>query len=128
LWQRIFEALHEGNQLWAKDAPLFIVSMIRKEYSRNGKINSSARYDLGGANAFLSLQATALGLNVHQMGGYDAQVLKENLHIPDAYESVVIMAVGYPGNAETLPPHLQVREVAPRMRMVQHEFVMNKPF
>jgi nitroreductase len=128
LWQTIFETLHEGNQLWSKDAPLLIVSLLRKEFSRNGKVNASAKYDVGAANAFLSLQATALGLNVHQMGGYDAQLLRGNLHIPDVYEPVVIMAVGYPGNTETLPAQLQVREMAPRMRMVQDEFVMNKLF
>jgi nitroreductase len=128
LWCKISDALNEGNKIWAKNAPLFIVSLARKNFMRNDHPNTSARYDLGAANAFLSLQAAHLGLNVHQMAGFDATRLKENLNIPDNYESVVIMAIGYPGDVQTLPEHLKVRELAPRERYLQQEFVMNKTF
>ena len=128
LWTRIFDALHDGNKIWVKTVPLLIVSLARKNFIRNYRPNGSARYDLGAANAFLSLQATHLGLNVHQMGGFDAEKIKYNLNIPDNYEPVVIMAIGYPGDAELLPENLKLREVAPRERYLQHEFVMNKSF
>jgi len=128
LWQKILEPLNEGNKIWAKDAPLFIVSMARKTFTRNGRENSSAKYDLGGANAFLSLQATELGLNVHQMGGFDSQLLRENLNVPESYELGVIMAIGYPGDIDLLPENLKLREMAPRQRILQEEFAMNKSF
>ncbi len=128
LWNKIFEGLNESNKIWAKEAPLMVVSMARKTLSRNGQLNALAKYDLGGANAFLGLQAVELGLNIHQMGGYNAQTIRENLHIPDSYEVGVIMAIGYPGNPEALPEHLKQRELAPRMRFVQDQFVMNKTF
>jgi nitroreductase len=128
LWSKIFETLTPGNQVWAGHAPLLILSLARKNFLRNEMPNLSARYDLGGANAILSLQAAHLGLNVHQMGGFDASKAKENLHIPDRYESVVILAIGYPGDAQTLPEHLKAREVAPRERYLKNEFVMNNPF
>src|SRR5688500_16771752 len=68
LWSSIFEALLDGNKIWASHVPLLIVSLARKNFIRNDRPNGSARYDLGAANAFLSLQATHMGLNVHQMG------------------------------------------------------------
>lgn len=128
LWTKIFESLNEGNKIWAKNAPLLIVSLVRKNFIRNDHPNTSARYDLGGANALLSIQAAHLGLNVHQMGGFNADVLRRNLNIPETYDPVVIMAIGYPGDVQMLPEHLKIRELAPRERYVQQEFVMNKAF
>lgn len=120
--------LNESNHVWAKEAPLLILSMARKTHIRNGAVNVSAKYDVGAANALLSMQATQLGLNVHQMGGYDRNNAIELLNIPETHEPIVIMAIGYPGDAENLPENLKQREVAPRERYTQEFFVMNKPF
>lgn len=128
LYNKIFDSLNESNKIWAKHAPLLVVSLIRKTHLRNDMPNLSARYDLGGANALLSLQAAHHGLNVHQMGGFGAEKLRENLTIPNLYEPVVIMAIGYPGDVQLLPEHLKVRELAPRERYLQQEFVMNETF
>jgi len=83
---------------------------------------------VGAANAFLTLQATQLGLNVHQMGGFDHATLRENLHVPENFDIGVVMAIGYAGKPEQLPAHLQERELSPRMRHLQNEFVMNNTF
>ncbi len=128
LWNKLFEALNDSNKVWAKEAPLLVLSLARKHFSLNGRPNGSASYDLGSANAFLTLQATALDLNIHQMGGYDRNITIRNLNIPDQYELGVIMAIGYLGSADTLPENLKHRELAPRQRIVQREFVMNKSF
>src|SRR5690606_20401573 len=82
LWQEIFDALNDGNKLWAHRAPLLIVSMSRKRFIRFDSENPAAKYDLGAANAFLSLQAAHLGLNVHQMAGFNHKVIVDNLRIP----------------------------------------------
>jgi nitroreductase len=128
LYHKIFDALNDANKVWAQHAPLLIVSLARKNFIRNDMPNHSARYDLGAANAFLSLQAAHVGLNVHQMGGFNPVKAKENLNIPDLYEVVVILAIGYPGDAEKLPENLKARELAPRERYIQQEFVMNRSF
>jgi len=128
LWSRIFDALNDSNKVWVQTVPVLIASFVRTTFTRNDRPNSSARYDLGAANAFLSLQATHLGLNVHQMGGFDAEKLRANLNLPAGYEPVVILAIGYPGEADILPENLKLREVAPRERYVQNEFVRNKSF
>ena len=128
LWYKLLHLLNASNQVWAVNAQLLILSLARKNFIRNDQPNGSAKYDLGGANGFLSLQATKLGLNVHQMGGYDRQKAKEVLNIPDTYELGVMMAIGYLGDIENLPENLKQRELSPRERYVQSEFVMNKSF
>jgi nitroreductase len=128
LWNKIFETLTPSNKIWAREAPLLVVAMYRKNFVRNDRPNDSAKFDLGAANAFLSLQATQLGLNIHQMGGFEKQKAIESLNIPDSYEPVVVLAIGYLGDMESLPENLREREVAPRERYTQDFFVLNKTF
>lgn len=128
LWNKIFDALNETNKVWVRDVPLLIASFVRTKFIRNERPNMSARYDLGGANAFLSLQATHLGLNVHQMGGFDPLKLKLNMNVLNDLEPVVVLAIGYSGEINSLPENLKQRELAPRERYLKNEFVMNKSF
>lgn len=128
LWNKIFESLKEGNKVWAKTAPLLICSFARKNFIRFDSPNPTARYDLGAANAFLSLQAAHVGLNVHQIAGFDTDILVKNLGVPENLDPVTVMAIGYLGDVEELPQNLQLREAAPRERFVREEFVLNKAF
>jgi nitroreductase len=128
LWEKIFDSLMEGNKLWTREAPLLVVSMVRKNFLKNDKPNGSARFDLGAANAFLSLQATHLGLNVHQMGGFEKDKIIGNLNIPDTHEPVVVLAIGYPGTPEQLAEPFKTRETALRELYTQAFFVMNNTF
>ena len=128
LWQKLFDALNDTNKTWVMRAPLLVMGLVRKNFILNGKPNIYAQYDLGAANALLSLQATHIGLNVHQMGGFDREKAKANMNVPDTHEVVVMMAIGYPGDLEHLPDNLKQRELAPRQRYTQPEFVMNKIF
>lgn len=128
LWNKIFASLNDSNKVWAQHAPLLVVSLARKTLLRNGAINGAAKYDVGAANALISLQATHAGLNVHQMGGYNKQILIDNLNIPETHEPTVVMAIGYAGDPESLTDNLKAREVAPRERYTQEFFVHTKPF
>jgi nitroreductase len=128
LWNAFIEPLNEGNKVWVKDAPLIILSLARKEFQRNGRINAYAMYDLGGANSMLSLQAVALGLQTRQMAGFNRELARTILNIPDHYELGVFISVGYPGDPETLPEIVKAKELAPRERFIQQEFVRNSTF
>jgi nitroreductase len=129
LWAILFECLNEGNKAWAKDAPLLILSLARKNFSKYPGANAHAMYDLGGANSFLSLQAVEMGLQVRQMAGFNHRKTIELVRVPETtYEVGVFMAVGYPGDPESLPEKLRDRELEPRERFLQQEFVMNKIF
>jgi nitroreductase len=128
LYQKIFDPLNESNKVWVKNAPMLIVSLVRKYFIRNNMPNYSAHYDLGAANALLGLQATALGLNVHQIGGYNYELMRDHLLVPDTHDLGVVMAVGYLGSLDQLSAKLKDRELAPRQRYVQSEFVRNSTF
>lgn len=128
LWNKLFDCLDEGNKIWTKDAPLLIASLARKHFTRYSSANAHAMYDLGGANSFLSLQAVELGLQVRQMAGFDMPKAIANLQIPETFEVGVFLAVGYPGDPASLPEKLKLREMAPRERFLQQEFVMNRTF
>jgi hypothetical protein len=62
------------------------------------------------------------------MAGFHKHKTIELLNIPEQYEIGVFIAVGYPGDPQTLPEKLKIRELAPRERFLQQEFVMNGPF
>jgi nitroreductase len=128
LFAKLFDCLVDGNKPWVKDAPLLIMSLARKNFIANDKPNHFALYDLGAANAFLSLQAVELGLQIHQLGGYHQEQAKLNLAIPDSYVLGAMISVGYPGDAEQLIEPFKSRELAPRERFVQQEFVLNNTF
>ncbi len=128
LWRKIFDTLFDGNKLWAEYAPLLVLSLVRKKHVRNGAINQSARYDVGGANAMLSLQATTVGLNVHQMGGFDKEKALSSFNISsEEFEPAVVMAIGYPGDVEMLPENFKQRELSPRTRYTVDSFAFNSP-
>ncbi len=128
LWSKLFSCLNESNRVWAKDAPLLILSLARRHFTKYTGANAHAMYDLGGANSFLSLQAVELGLQVRQMAGFHLEKTIKELNIPDTFEIGVFIAVGYPGDPQALPENLKARELAPRERLRQQEFVMNQTF
>jgi hypothetical protein len=64
----------------------------------------------------MSLQATALGLQAHQMAGIDPEKARASFSIPEGYEAVTAIAVGYPGDPQTLPEKLRASETAARSR------------
>ena len=119
----IAEALMEGNRRWATHAPLLVVGIAQTTYLKSGKPYGHAWYDLGQSIAHLTVQASSMGLSVHQMGGFDAKQLRVGLSIPDGYDVVVVLAIGYAEHPATLPEDLRSREEAPRMRKPLEAFV-----
>ncbi|MBW4564350.1 MAG: nitroreductase family protein [Mojavia pulchra JT2-VF2] len=122
-FNRLLSCLAEGNQVWAKNAPVLMISVAKLHFEKNGKENRHAFHDVGAAVCSLTIQATALGLFVHQMAGFDVSKARELYSIPEGYEPVAAIAVGYPGDLQTLPEQYQQRELAPRQRKPQQTFV-----
>ena len=122
---RLLGLLAPANAQWAGRAPVLMLTMAKLTYDANGAPNRHALHDVGQATAHLALQATALGLGVHQMGGFDAERAREEFSIPEGYEPVAAIAVGYPGHPEDLPEGLRARARAPRTRRELGEFVFS---
>ena len=68
-FERLLSCLVEGNQPWAKEAPVLALGCAALKFAANDKPNAVALHDLGQASAALSVEATARGLFVHQMAG-----------------------------------------------------------
>jgi nitroreductase len=119
---RMVEVLGVRNQLWAKAAPVLLLAIAKTE-RQPGTPNRYAWYDLGQSVAHLSVQATAEGLSVHQMAGFDAEKARELFGIPQGYDAVTAIAIGYLGDPENLPEDIRTREREPRSRKPLSEFV-----
>jgi nitroreductase len=122
-YDKILQSFVEFNQSWAKGAPVLAISVARLKFEHNGEINRHAFHDIGQASATLALQATALGLQVHQMAGILPDKARELFNIPEGYEAVAGIALGYAGDPQSLPDHLQKPEQAPRERKPVSSFV-----
>ncbi len=115
-WQMALATLVESNRDWAQNAPVLIIGFANSIMSRNGKPNRWGQYDTGAASMSLVLQATAIGLMVHQMGGFDADKVRSAFSIPEPFMPMVIMTVGYQLPPDSIPEQLREREFAPRLR------------
>jgi nitroreductase len=115
-WSRAFECLAEGNRVWAKHAPLLMLATAAGTFGRDGRPNRWGAYDTGAASMSLALQATAIGLMVHQMGGFDAERIRQAFKIPESYACMAMIAVGYQLPEVRIPEDLKEREHAPRNR------------
>jgi nitroreductase len=122
-FSRLLSCLVEGNSLWAQHAPVLMVSVARMSFEDDGKPNRHAFHDVGQAVANLIVQATALGLMVHQMAGFHPDKVRELYGVPKEFEPVAAIALGYPGDPKSLPDKLRTRELAPRERKHIAEFV-----
>ncbi|MCX7014598.1 MAG: nitroreductase family protein, partial [Candidatus Sumerlaeota bacterium] len=115
--------LVEGNQAWAKAAPVLALGVVSLRFARNAKENRAAVHDLGLASGNLVMEATARGLYVHQMIGILPDKARETYGIPDGYEAWTGLAIGYLGDSAKLLDMLKERDLTPRTRKKLNQFV-----
>jgi nitroreductase len=120
---RLLSCLVEANQKWAKSASVLALGISRLNSARNNEPNRAAIHDLGLAAANLVLEATARGLAVHQMIGIFPNKVRELYSVPEGYEPMTAIAMGYAGNPINLPEELRARDAARRPRKPLKEFV-----
>lgn len=121
-YDKILGTLIEFNQGWAKGAPVLMIGLAKKTFAHNGQPNGHAQHDLGQASANMALQAVELGLQIHQMAGFSPEKVATEFAIPEDYQPMTAIAVGYPGDPATLPEQLQERETAPGERNTVESF------
>jgi len=120
---RLLSCLVEANQKWAKSASVLALGISRLNSARNNEPNRAAIHDLGLAAANLVLEATARGLAVHQMIGIFPNKVRELYSVPEGYEPMTAIAIGYAGDPINLPEGLRARDAARRPRKPLKEFV-----
>jgi nitroreductase len=115
-WEKAFACLGEPNQKWVKNSPLLFASIANTVFDHNASANRWAQHDTGAASMALVLQAEALGLVAHQMGGFDAATLRTVFSIPESFTPMAMIAVGYQADPEILEGDYKTRELAARSR------------
>jgi nitroreductase len=123
-FEKVLSTLVEFNQGWAKHAPVLAISVAQVKKDKDSPFNRWAFHDVGSASGQLTTEANSRGLYVHQMAGLDPEKARKVFHIPEGWDAVAAIAIGYPGDPATLPEKLRERELAPRTRKPLSEFVM----
>jgi nitroreductase len=128
---RFLDFLMPGNQEWNRTVPVIIVIAGKRTYGNtgfyDGNPNSTYQFDCGTAWGFLALAAHQLGLITHGMAGFDRDKARETLNIPEDYDPIAVIALGYRGDKNELSEKLQAREV-PSTRRPLEELVMEGKF
>lgn len=122
-YARMVSCLVDANQEWAKRAPVLILAVASTKFSRNDKPNLSAWHDVGLASASLLLEATARGLSAHWMAGIHRDKIAAEYGLPEGYEPVTGIALGYAEEIEAVPEPFRKRDSGTRTRKQINEFV-----
>lgn len=124
-YAKLLSCLVEKNQIWAKSAPVLALGITKLNFVYKNRPNRAAIHDLGLAAGNLLLEATARGLCVHQMIGIVPERACKIYEIPEGYEVMTGIAIGYAGDPNTLPDHLKERDAARRPRKTLREFIFS---
>lgn len=119
---RMVDCLSPGNVPWAAQVPVLVVAvanLFRKPEVRN----RHAYHDVGMATQNLAIQATALDLYLHLMGGFSPDKAREAFAIPEEHEAVTMVALGYLGDPAQLADNHRESELMARARRPLTDFV-----
>jgi nitroreductase len=126
--EKLAACLMPGNITWAPKAPVLGLSIAKLNFSANGSPNRHAYHDVGAASAQLTFQAMALGIYTHQMAGFDQAKARQIFEIPQDYDPVALIALGYVGDPDTLTEDQRKKELTPRSRKPLAELVFAEKF
>lgn len=123
MFETFSNALAGFNKSWAPAASALLVIAV-DTVDADGKPRKLGLYDAGLAGSAITVQATAMGLAVHQMAGYKAAVVAQALGLVENVEPVIMFAIGTQVSADTLEGELRTREELPRSRHELSEIVL----
>lgn len=118
--------LVEGNRTWAQRAPLLVAAFADTLFRANEAPNRWGAYDTGAASLSLALQATALGLQAHQMGGFDVAAVSKLCAAPARFHAQSMIAIGYVGDASMLSEKQKLTETGARARRPVAEIAFDR--
>jgi nitroreductase len=88
------KSLMPGNG-WASTAPLLIVCITNKKFQSSANNIPYHIYDSALSVMNLCIEAEHQGLKSHQMGGFFSGKVRSSLNIPEEYDVLVVIALGY---------------------------------
>jgi nitroreductase len=113
----MLELLSVWNQKWAQTAPVLIAGISKLTFDHRNLPNEHAKYDLGQSVAYLTLQASDLGVHLHQMGGFDHEKANRLFQLPENFQVVVMIALGCKGTLERIPESYHLEELKKQVRL-----------
>ncbi|MCX7943742.1 MAG: nitroreductase family protein [Deltaproteobacteria bacterium] len=129
--RRIKPGLAEGNY-WALKAPVIIVVFSKPELDYQGNNLKYYTFDSGQAVMSLIYAAVDNGLMAHPMAGFDGNKIKEIFNIPSDMDIIVVIALGYKGDINTLDDETRKKDMKERVRKPLYEIAflndLNTPF
>lgn len=125
LFERMVSCLSEGNVPWASQAPVLGIA-VASLYRRPEVLNRHAFHDVGMALQNLALQARALDLYTHFMGGFSPDKARELFAIPPEHEAATMFALGYLGDPDSLPEKNRDSELTARTRRPLRDFIFGE--
>lgn len=111
-YNRIFQHLQQGNQVWAKNAEILVVVLSYKKFTFYGNVYPSVShsFDAGAASVQLQLQASLLDIIAHPIGGFDyAKIFEEFVGDREDREDYAVEAVLVVGKADKHAAEQEVR-------------------
>lgn len=115
MYEKLKSFMIDYNQNWSSNADVLMVSFAQK-ISDNNEENYFAMFDLGQAMSAMAIQASYMGLQMHQLGGFDFAKVVQELKMPANFAVGSMAAIGYPGNSNELDEHSKERLVTNRNR------------
>jgi len=109
-WPLFFDLLVQPNKVWAQNASALLLFISKTTFDFNGKPSITHSFDTGAAWENLALQASLKGYIAHCMQGFDYNRAKTVLGIPEGFQVEAMVAVGKPGQKESLPEEMQKGE------------------
>ncbi len=124
VFQELVDLLTGNNPDWAKEAQILIISVMKKNFDYKNRVNGKALHDIGAANVSIAIQASEMGLQAHQMGGFDKEKASEYLQLEvEEFEPVTIIAVGFPQIESEQSEDIKNRLIQHQTRKELKEFV-----
>ncbi|MGH8354219.1 MAG: nitroreductase family protein [Pseudomonas sp.] len=130
-WQRYLDLLSEFNRGWAQSASALVILLSKTTLaSSTGGEDRPAlchTFDAGAAWGHLALQASLSGWHAHGIAGFDKDLTRTELGVPEGFAVQIAVAIGKPGDKAILSEGLQARE-APSPRRPLSELVAEGDF
>ncbi|MBB2205805.1 nitroreductase family protein [Gluconacetobacter takamatsuzukensis] len=130
-WERFLSWLIPFNHSWAQHASALVYVASHTVTNAGGQAEPvpapTHAFDAGAAAVLVQLQAARAGWATHPVSGFDKEVARAGLELPDDYALNAAIVIGRQGPADILPEGLRARE-APSGRRTLSELAFEGRF
>jgi len=123
-WDTYLALLMDMNRVWAEQAGALVVILSNDQFKDSAESSPTSGFDTGSAWMSMALQAQSMGLVSHAMWGFHHEKVRETIGAELHMTARALVAIGYPGDSETLPENYREKEI-PSSRSSIDELMFN---